>query len=178
MLDIKLLREDPEFFKDRIRTRGCDHHTLVDKILAYDETRRKAETEKQALQSERKTLSKQIGALMGQGKTDEAEAHKEEVRIIGDKISVLEEQSHEADQHQTDLLFSTPNLPHDNCPVGSCEDDNPFLREWGEKKEIADPKDHVELAEALGLISFEDAVRIAGSGFAVYRGRGAKLQRA
>ena len=178
MLDIKLLREDPEFFKDRIRARGCDHHTLVDKILAYDETRRKAETEKQHLQSERKTLSKQIGALMGQGKGNEAEDIKEQVRIIGDKISVLEEQSHEADEHQTNLLFSTPNLPHADCPAGCSEEDNPYLREWGEKKEIADPKDHVELAEALGIISFEDAVRIAGSGFAVYRGKGAKLQRA
>ncbi|MGJ8724931.1 MAG: serine--tRNA ligase [Roseibacillus sp.] len=178
MLDIKLLREQPDFVKDRVRTRGGDPHTLVDKVLAYDETRRKAETDKQGFQSERKTLSKQIGALMGQGKADEAEAIKEQVRIIGDKISVLDEQSNEAEEHQMALLLSIPNLPHEGCPIGEDEDANPVLREWGEKKEIADAKDHVELAEGLGIISFEDAVRIAGSGFAVYRGQGAKLQRA
>ncbi|GHC63744.1 serine--tRNA ligase [Roseibacillus persicicus] len=178
MLDIKLLREKPDFVKDRVRTRGGDPHTLVDKVLAYDETRRKAETEKQVLQSERKTLSKQIGALMGQGKADEAEAIKEDVRIIGDKIAVLDEQSNEAEEHQMALLLSIPNLPHQACPIGADEDANPVIREWGDKREVTDPKDHVELAEGLGLISFDDAVRIAGSGFAVYRGKGAKLQRA
>ncbi|MDQ8191743.1 serine--tRNA ligase [Roseibacillus persicicus] len=178
MLDIKLLREKPDFVKDRVRTRGGDPHTLVDKVLAYDETRRKAETEKQVLQSERKTLSKQIGALMGQGKADEAEAIKEDVRIIGDKIAVLDEQSNEAEEHQMALLLSIPNLPHEACPIGADEDANPVIREWGDKREVTDPKDHVELAEGLGLISFDDAVRIAGSGFAVYRGKGAKLQRA
>lgn len=178
MLDIKLLRENPDFVKERTRTRGGDSHTVVDKILAYDETRRKAETEKQGLQSERKTLSKQIGALMGQGKTDEAEAIKESVRIIGDKIAVLDEQGSEAEAHQLDLLLSLPNLPHPDCPIGADEESNPVIREWGEKKELPEPKDHVQLAEALGLISFDDATRIAGSGFAVYRGAGAKLQRA
>lgn len=178
MLDIKLLRENPEQVKERVRTRGGDPHTLVDKVLAYDEARRKAETDKQGYQSERKTLSKQIGALMGQGKADEAEAIKEQVRIIGDKIAVLEEESNEAESKQMDLLLSIPNLPHDRCPVGEDEDANPVVREWGEKSDVAEPKDHVQLAEGLGLISFDDAVRIAGSGFAVYRGKGAKLQRA
>ena len=178
MLDIKLLRENPELVKRRVLTRGCGPHTLVEKVLAYDEIRRKAETDKQGLQSERKTLSKQIGALMSQGKADEVEAIKEQVRITGDKITVLDQQATEAEENQMSLLLAIPNLPHDDCPIGEDEDANPFVREWGEKKEIADPKDHVVLAEGLDLISFEDAVRIAGSGFAVYRGQGAKLQRA
>lgn len=178
MLDIKLLREKPEYVKERARTRGCDSHTVVDKILAYDETRRRAETEKQTLQSERKTLSKQIGALMGQGKGDQAEATKEEVRIIGDKIAVLDEQATAAEEQQLDLLLSLPNLPHEECPVGMDELANPEVRVWGEKRGLTNAKDHVEISEALGLISFDDAVRIAGSGYAVYRGQGAKLQRA
>ncbi|MBK1832620.1 serine--tRNA ligase [Roseibacillus ishigakijimensis] len=178
MLDIKLLRENPDLVKDRVRLRGGDAYTLVDQVLAFDETRRKAETEKQAYQSERKSLSKQIGALMGQGKTDEAEGIKEQVRVIGEKISALEAQSNEADEQQTALLLSIPNLPHEACPVGEDESANPVVREWGEKKELPEAKDHVQLAEALGLISFEDAVRIAGSGYAVYRGAGARLQRA
>lgn len=178
MLDIKLLREQPDYVKERTRTRGGDSHTAVDKILAYDETRRKAETEKQVLQSERKIISKEIGALMGQGKGGEAEEAKEQVRIIGDKIAVLEEQASGAEQHQLDLLLSLPNLPHDDCPIGADEEANPEVRVWGEKRGISGAKDHVQLAEALGIINFDDAVRIAGSGYAVYRGQGAKLQRA
>lgn len=177
MLDIKLLREQPDYVKERTRTRGGDSHTAVDKILAYDETRRKAETEKQVLQSERKIISKEIGALMGQGKGGEAEEAKEQVRIIGDKIAVLEEQASGAEQHQLDLLLSLPNLPHDDCPIGADEEANPEVRVWGEKRGISGAKDHVQLAEALGIINFDDAVRIAGSGYAVYRGQGAKLQR-
>ena len=83
-----------------------------------------------------------------------------------------------AEARQTDLLLNIPNLPHDSCPAGETEDDNPELRTWGEKPVIADPKDHVALAELHGLISFEDGVRISGSGFPVYRGAGARLQRA
>ena len=77
MLDIKAIREDADTIKERIATRGGDAHLLIDEVLACDETRRKAETDKQSLQSERKQLSKQIGALMGQGKADEAESIKE-----------------------------------------------------------------------------------------------------
>ncbi len=178
MLDIKLLREQPDFVKARVQARGGDLQNLVDQILNYDETRRKAETDKQGLQSERKTLSKNIGALMGQGKADEAEAIKESVRTLGDKIAALEEESQAAEEAQMNLLLSLPNLPHEDCPIGADEDANPVVREWGEKPTVVDAKDHVQLAEGLGLISFDDAVRIAGSGFAVYRGQGARLQRA
>ena len=83
-----------------------------------------------------------------------------------------------AETRQTDLLLRIPNLPHDGCPVGADEESNPEIRTWGKKPAIADPKDHVALAEQHGLIAFEDATRISGSGFAVYRGPGAKLQRA
>jgi seryl-tRNA synthetase len=178
MLDIKLLRENPDLVTERIRTRGGDSYEMVDEILDADEARRRAETAKQTLQSERKTASKQIGALMGQGKSEEAEAAKENVRLLGESIAALEEESRAADDQQRDLLLSLPNLPHENCPAGADEDANPEIRTWGEKKDLPDPKDHVQLAEALGLINFDDATRIAGSGFAVYRGQGAKLQRA
>ncbi|MDP0490983.1 MAG: serine--tRNA ligase [Verrucomicrobiota bacterium JB023] len=178
MLDIKLLRQHPEQVKERVKNRGGDLQSIVDEILAIDESRRKAETEKQELQSKRNTLSKQIGQLMGQGKADEAEAIKREV---GELKTKLEEFDHLADTEtarQTELLLSLPNLPHEDCPIGADEDSNPEVRVWGEKKEIAEPKDHVQLAEQHGLINFDDSVRIAGSGFAVYRGTGARLQRA
>lgn len=178
MLDIKAIREDADAIKERLATRGGDSHLLIDEVLACDETRRKAETDKQSLQSERKQLSKQIGALMGQGKSDEAEAIKEQVREIGAKISALDEQGDAAGARQTELLMGIPNLPHPGCPVGADEDANPEIRVWGEKPDIAEPLDHVALAEKHGLISFEDGTRVTGSGYVVYRGQGARLERA
>jgi len=178
MLDIKAIREDSDAIKTRLATRGGDAHLLIDEVLACDESRRKAETDKQSLQSQRKQLSKQIGALMSQGKADEAEAIKEEVRTLGDKISKIDAASETASVRQTELLMSIPNLPHADCPIGADEDANPELRVWGEKPEIAEPLDHVALAEKHGLISFDDGTKITGSGFVVYRGKGARLERA
>ena len=178
MLDIKAIRENAEAIKERLATRGGDAHLLIDEVLACDESRRSAETDKQSFQSQRKQLSKQIGALIGQGKTDEAESIKEEVRIIGDKITALDETGDAAALRQTELLMSIPNIPHTDCPVGADEEANPEIRVWGEKPEIAEPLDHVALAEKHGLISFDDGTRITGSGFVVYRGKGARLERA
>ena len=177
MLDIKAIREDADTIKNRLSSRGGDAHLLIDEVLACDETRRKAETQKQELQSQRKQLSKQIGALMGQGKADEAEGIKEQVRVVGEQIAELDIASDTAGDRQTQLLMSIPNLPHDQCPVGSDEDANPELRVWGEKPVIAEPLDHVALAEKHGLFSFEDGARVTGSGYVVYRGQGARLER-
>jgi len=178
MLDIKAIRENADTIKSRLATRGGDAHLLIDEVLVCDSSRRKAETDKQMLQSQRKQLSKQIGALMGQGKADDAEAIKEEVRTLGEQISQIEEASESSGTRQTELLMSIPNLPYNQCPVGTDEDDNPELRVWGEKPEIANPLDHVALAEKHGLISFDDGAKITGSGFVVYRGKGARLERA
>jgi len=178
MLDIRLIREDAEAIKARLQTRGGDSYTLIDQVLASDEIRRKAETEKQILQSKRNKASKEIGALMGQGKKEEAEACKAAVKDIGDKIKTLDEQSETAETTQSDLLLSLPNVPHTDCPIGADEDANPEIRVWGDKPDVSDPKDHLELAETLGMISFDDGAKITGSGFAVYRGVGARLERA
>lgn len=178
MLDIKAIREDADSIKTRLSTRGGDAHLLIDEVLTCDESRRKAETDKQSLQSQRKQLSKQIGALMGQGKSDEAESIKEEVRSLGDQISAIDEISETAGNRQTELLMSIPNLPYADCPVGADEDANPELRVWGKKPVIDEPLDHLALAEKHGMINFEDGARITGAGYAVYRGQGARLERA
>ena len=118
MLDIKAIRENAEAIKERLATRGGDAHLLIDEVLACDESRRSAETDKQSFQSQRKQLSKQIGALMGQGKADEAESIKEEVRIIGEKITALDETGDAAALRQTELLMlslihiSEPTRPY------------------------------------------------------------------
>ncbi len=176
MLDIREIREHADAIRERLKARGGDHWTLIDEVLACDESRRRAETEKQGLQSQRKQTSKQIGILKGKG--EDTSAIEAEVRSINEKIAAHDADADAAAARQQDLLLHIPNLPHPDCPIGEDETANPIVREWGEKPSVADPKDHLVLAEALGLISLEDAARVAGSGFAVYRGKGAKLERA
>lgn len=178
MLDIRVIRENPDYVKERIRLRGGEHWTLVDKALACDERRRSAETEKQALSQERNSSSKLIGQMMKEGRRKEAEALKGRMGEVGERIKELDAMASAAAEEQENLLLSIPNMPHDGAPVGADETANPELRQWGSKPDIADPKDHVQLATALGLLNFEDAARIAGSGFIVYRGLGARLERA
>lgn len=176
MLDIRVIRENPEFVKNRLRTRGGDSHALIDAVLACDEERRAAETSKQQLQSRRKTLSKQIG--MGKAKGEDTTAAETEVRGINEEIATLDAACEAASARQADLLLNIPNLPHDACPPGTDENANPVVREWGAKPDLANPLDHVELATRHGLIDWDGGVRVAGSGFVVYRGTGARLERA
>ncbi|OCA03118.1 serine--tRNA ligase [Akkermansia glycaniphila] len=176
MLDIRVIRENPELVKERVRQRGGDAWQLVDRVLECDETRRQIETEKQQLQSERNTSSKQIGMLKKQGQ-DTAELETR-VRAIGDRIKELDITAERAAAEQNDMLMSIPNMPHAACPVGLDETANPEVKIWGEKPAIDNPKDHVQIAAELGLVSFEDGTRITGSGFVVYRGCGARLERA
>ena len=176
MLDIRVIREKPAAIQERLKNRGGDHWKLIDAVLACDETRRKAETEKQQLQNQRKTTSKNIGMLKAKG--EDTSAIEAEVRTINEQITALDIAADDASAEQTNLLLNIPNLTHDACPVGSDETANPVVREWGTKPDIAAPKDHVDLALQHGLINWDDGARVAGSGFVVYRGKGARLERA
>ena len=176
MLDIRVIRENAPAIQERLKLRGGDHWKLVDAVLACDEKRRKAETEKQQLQNSRKTISKQIGMLKGKG--EDTSAIEAEVRGINEQIVALDVVAEDAAAEQADLLLNIPNLTHDACPVGSDESANPVVREWGVKPAIADAKDHVEIAMRHGLVNWDDGTRVAGSGFVVYRGLGARLERA
>ncbi len=176
MIDIRAIREDPDAIRQRLTLRYDGSADLIDEVLRCDENRRKAETAKQQLQAERKKTSKEIGALRAKG--EDSGPIEAQVKEIGEQIKALEEKGTAAETRQNELLLNIPNLPHENIPEGRSEEENPELRTWGEKPEIADPRDHVALAEDHGLISFEDGVRISGSGFPVFRGTGARLQRA
>lgn len=176
MLDIRIIRDNPTAVQDRLKLRGGTHWKLINDVLACDEKRRAAETEKQALQSQRKQLAKQIGMAKGQGAdTTAAEA---DARSINAKIDAIDAEVEITSQRQQEHLLHIPNLPHEKCPVGEDETANPVVREWGTKPTLAEPKDHVDLATQHRLIDWDDATRVSGSGFAVYRGRGAKLERA
>ena len=176
MLDIRVIRENPAAVQDRLKTRGGDHWKLVHEVLACDESRRALETAKQLLQNSRKTISKQIGMLKAKG--EDTSLIESEVRAINEQITALDVKAEDAAAEQNDLLLNIPNLTHEACPVGSDEAANPVVREWGTKPVLAEPKDHVELALKHGLINWDDGIRTAGSGFVVYRGKGAKLERA
>src|SRR5436190_3213471 len=178
MLDIRLIREQPDFVKARIATRGGDEDVAkVDEVLRVDAERRKAETTLQQLNADRKRLSKEIGGKRSRGETsDDLEA---QVREIGDRISLLNEQTSAADEQQRALLLGIPNLPHANAPVGKDASANPVLRTWGEKPELAGAVlDHVALGMQLKLFDLERAAKLSGSGFICFTGAGARLERA
>ncbi|MFZ4598593.1 MAG: serine--tRNA ligase [Terrimicrobiaceae bacterium] len=175
MLDIRLIRENPDQVKSRLGARGGDHHADIDSVLALDAARRAAETKLQGLQSERNRLSKEIGKLRAQ-KQDSA-ALKAEVKARATEMEDLTKESEQLAVDQTNLLLSIPNLPQPNVPVGQTAAENPVVRVWGEKPVVENPRDHVAIAEALGLIDPDRASKISGSGFACYVGAGARLER-
>jgi seryl-tRNA synthetase len=177
MLDIRLIREQPDFVKSRLATRGGDDAAKIDEVLRVDAERRKAETALQELNGDRKRLSKEIGGKRAKGEA--AEELETRVREIGDQIALLNEQTSAADEQQKALLLGIPNLPHANAPVGKDPSDNPVVRSWGEKPELKGAVlDHVALGTKLKLFDLERAAKLSGSGFICFTGAGAKLERA
>src|SRR6266581_2414428 len=151
MLDIRLIREKPDFVRERIASRGGDDAPKVDELLKVDAERRKAETELQQLQSERNRLSKEIGGKKSRGEaTKDLEA---EVRKIGDQIVDLDQRSASFDEQQRNLLLEIPNLPHESVPLGKDPSANKVVREWGKKPKLADKVlDHAVLGEKLKIL--------------------------
>ena len=177
MLDIRLLRENADLIKQRLALRGGDLSPVVDQILAIDEQRRQAETERQALQGERNRTSKEIGIAKKKG--EDTSAIEAQVREIGSRIDQIGKDADTADARQRELLLGLPNIPHDACPPGASAEDNPVLRHWGDKPEHSfEPQDHISICSKLGMVDFESGAKISGSAFAVYFGAGAKLERA
>ena len=176
MLDIRLIREQPEFVKSRLATRGGDDQFKVDELLAVDAERRKLETALQQCNADRKRLSKEIGGARSRG--ENSAALEERVRQIGDETAELVRQTAVAEERQRDLLLNIPNLPHANAPIGTTAADNPVVRSWGEKPSFDFPVlDHVALGAKLKLFDVERATKLSGSGFICFTGAGARLER-
>ena len=179
MLDIKIVRERADFVKERLATRGGGDERAIDEILALDEVRRARLGEAERLKAQRNAASKEIGALMAQKKTAEAEARKAEVRTIGDRIAVLDREAAEAEGKREELMLRIPNLPHATVALGKAAEDNPVIRTWGKPVALEfKPKSHVELCENLRLVDFARGAKLSGSGFLLYTGWGARLERA
>ncbi|HEY4952114.1 MAG TPA: serine--tRNA ligase [Verrucomicrobiae bacterium] len=179
MLDIKLIREKPDFVRDRLATRGAGDETRIDELLKLDEQRRKILAEVETLKAQRNRVSKEIGALMGQKKTAEAEIKKTETKDLGDKISSLDQEAEVVDALRNTLMLQLPNLPHASVVIGKSAADNPEVRVHGAKAAFTfKPKAHVELCESLKLVDFARATKLSGSGFLLYTHWGARLERA
>ncbi|MDG1833496.1 MAG: serine--tRNA ligase [Verrucomicrobiota bacterium] len=177
MLDIKYIRQEPDAAKERLIARGEDA-SRIDELLALDEQRRGLVTEVETLQAARNVVSKEIGALMGQGKKEEAEAKKTETRELGSKVDSLNAQRTEVDGTFNNLILTLPNLAHESVPIGD-ESANAVVKVKGEKPAFDfDPKGHLDLCDSLKLIDFERGAKLAGSGFLLYTGWGARLERA
>ena len=179
MLDIKLIRERPDFVRQRLATRGAGDEKLVDGILQADEDRREMLAKVEALKSQRNRVSKEIGALMGQKRFAEAEAKKTATREMGNLIAGYDEIVAKNEAGRDRLMLSVPNLPHASVPEGKTAADNPEVRVHGAKAAFAfKPKSHVELCESLKLVDFARAAKLSGSGFLLYTNWGARLERA
>ena len=179
MLDIKLIREKPDLVRQRLATRGAGDEGHIDELLKLDEQRRKILAEVESLKAQRNRVSKEIGALMGQKKTAEAEAKKAETRELGDRIAALDKEAMQAEAARGALMLQLPNLPDASVPEGKTAGDNREVRAHGEKPAFAfKPKSHVALCEGLKLVDFERATKLSGSGFILYTNWGARLERA
>lgn len=179
MLDIRLIRERPDFVRERLATRGAGDDAKIAEALALDEERRKCLTEVEQLKAQRNRVSKEIGALMGQKKIAEADAKKAETRAMGDRITELDRQAADIESKRDAILWRLPNLPHAEVPIGKDAADNPVIRTWGDKPASTfKPKTHIELCENLRLVDFARGAKLSGSGFLLYTGWGARLERA
>src|SRR5216117_3467113 len=176
MLDIRLIREKPDFVRERLATRGGGDEAKIDEVLRVDAERRKMETALQQLNADRKRLSKEIGAKKSRSEpTDELE---QRVRQIGDQIADLNSRTAAAETVQRNLLLEIANLPHESVPIGKDPSANRVVRSWGEKPRLTDPADHVALGAKLKLFDLERAAKLSGSGFICFTDAGARLERA
>jgi len=161
--------------KSRLALRGSGDEAKLDELLRVDAERRKAETALQALNAERKKLSREIGTMRGKGQDSLQQENR--VRKIGEEIARLNEDVNLFDAQQREMLLEIPNLPHFKVPIGKDSSANPVVRSWGAKPKLDAPLDHVAIGTNLKLFDLERATNLSGSGFICFTGAGARLER-
>jgi len=178
MLDLNYVRENLDAVRAALRKRSMPVDALEDFAHA-DQERRSVIAESDQLNAERNAASREIGALMKEGKRAEADTRRQAVGELKDRISELDRKRDEAEARMRELLSTLPNMPHESVPVGQDESANVEVRRWGTKPEFDfEPKDHVDLGTGLGILDLERATKIAGARFAILNGAGARLERA
>ena len=177
MLDLKLIREQPDAVAERLARRGAGATALIKELLTADTARRRLVKEAEDLKAQRNRASEAIGQAKRRG--EDASTEQARMREVGDRIKALDGEVKTVDEEIARLLLQLPNLPHPSVPIGARSEDNPEIRQWGEPRKFAfTPKSHEEIGEALGLLDFERATKIAKSRFTVLWGAAARLERA
>ena len=179
MLQINLIRQNPDLVKEKLSVKNFEGIELVDKILQSDEQLRKLKTETETLQAAINAASKEIGVLMSKGNKASAEQKKQEVAQHKNTLLQLNGQLIIAEKLLHDEIILLPNLPNHSVPKGKTPEDNEVVEEWGTKPTLAaSAVPHWDLIKKYDLVDFETGVKLTGSGFPLYKGKGAKLQRA
>ncbi len=178
MLQIQEIRANKGAIIERLAKRGVDFTDLVEQALELDNRRKSTQSELDQVLAESNSISKQIGQLFAQGKREEAEEKKALTGELKTKSKALEEESRTIDSELKEVLYQIPNAPGADVPAGKSEEDNQTVLTVGERPELTQKLPHWELAEKYNLIDFELGVKITGAGFPVYRGKGARFQRA
>jgi seryl-tRNA synthetase len=179
MLAINLIREKREFIIERLKVKNFEAEEIINRILTLDSSRREIQSRTDALQGDMNRISKEIGALMKAGKKEEAEAAKEKTYSIKEEIKSLSDKIVPIDSDLRNEIVRLPNLPYESVPPGHGADDNVIVREGGNLLAIPDTAlAHWDLIKKYDIIDFDLGIKLTGAGFPVYKGKGAKLQRA
>ena len=179
MLQISFIRQNKELVKERLSLRNFGDLLLVDKVVELDEQVRKLKVDSETLQADMNAASKTIGQLMAKGEKDAAEQKKQEVTQQKSTLQQLNEQLATTEKHLQDEIIKFPNLPHISVPAGKTPEENEVVREGGTKPILpGNAVPHWDLIKKYDLVDFETGAKITGSGFPLYKGKGAKLQRA
>lgn len=179
MLQVHEIREHKEAYITALAKRGLDAKTDIEAVLQADEERRSTQAKLDEILSQSNTISKEIGVLFKNGETDKANELKAQTAELKENSKTLQEQLNNAVETLQELLYGIPNIPHESVPAGTDENDNEEIFSEGEIPKLSDSAiPHWELAKKYDLIDFELGVKITGAGFPVYKGKGARLQRA
>lgn len=178
MLQVPVLRQDPDRVKERLALKHFPHPGLVDEIISLDDERKRLQADADALQAKINSASKEIGALMAKGEKEAAAAKKEEVAAIKASLGPLADAQSANEKALQEKLVLLPNLPGDLVPPGKTPAENVVVREGGSKPQLpAGAKPHWDLIRQYDIVDFETGVKITGSGFPLFKGKGAKLER-
>ena len=176
MLDIRFIRENSELVKQKLEARGSDIDLSV--FLSIDEKRREVLQKIEVLRAERNRASDEIAKMKKEKKEVDPSVFAS-MKELSSQVKALDEDLKSVEQETNDFLLTIPNMPHESVPVGKTENDNEIVRSWGVAPELSfQPKEHWELGEKLGILDFDRASKIAGSRFSLYKGAGARLERA
>src|SRR5688572_4885144 len=179
MLQLQVLREKPDWVKEKLAIKHFAETSLVDRILSLDEQRKKLQLEFDNSKAKVNSISKEIGQLLARAQKEDAEAKKQEVAALNSSLQPIAEKLNSIEQSLQVELVKLPNLPSDKVPAGKTPADNVTIREGGNKPQLpASAVPHWDLIKKYDIVDFETGAKITGSGFPLYKGKGAKLQRA